>query len=136
MRQQLLKHILTYMHVEAIYFRENPPHRTIPAAHQDAEWIKVSEKTQPAKQRGLCSSNQGRLTFCKACGQRAMCVYMNYHSSVSKEISCELDDQSSIPEKSTETFLFTTTQNGSEPTDSHIRREVRVLSLWLYVAEV
>lgn len=38
------------MHVEVVYFRQDPPHRTIPTAHQDAEWIKVPEETQTAEQ--------------------------------------------------------------------------------------
>jgi hypothetical protein len=62
---------MTYMHVEAIYFRENPPHRTIPTAHQDAEWIKVTEKTQPAKQRGLCIVIKANSLSARLVGKRS-----------------------------------------------------------------
>jgi hypothetical protein len=93
-------------------------------------------KDATCKAEGLMHSNHGRLTFCKACGEGVMHVCMNCDSSVSKETGCELDGHSSIPENSTKTFLFTTTQNEYEPTECHIKREVLVLSLWLKVAEV
>jgi hypothetical protein len=46
-------------------------------------------------------SNQGKLTFCKACGEEVMHVYMSYDSSVSNETGHWLDGHSSIPKNST-----------------------------------
>jgi len=52
----VLKHIITYMHAEVVYFRQDPAHRTVSTTYQDTEWIKVSEQMQPTNQR-LSSHN-------------------------------------------------------------------------------
>lgn len=52
----VLNHIITYMHAEVVYLRQDPAHRTVSTTYQDTEWIKVSEQMQPTNER-LSSHN-------------------------------------------------------------------------------